>query len=133
MKRFDGLRPEHRDINVTSLIDVIFMLVVFFMIGSRFEKPVLGITLPAAASGEYTGEHPVTVSLDREGKIYMEGEETDAAALKAALVLRRSENPELRAALECDGAAAFRQVTELLDILKSVGVRNVAIRHELPR
>jgi biopolymer transport protein ExbD len=133
MKRFDGPKTAHRDINVTSLIDVIFMLVVFFMIGSRFEKPALGITLPTAASGEYTADHPLIVSLDAGGKLYLEGEETDAAGLRAALVLRRNENPELKAALECDGAAAFRQVTEILDILKSAGVRNVAIRHELPR
>jgi biopolymer transport protein ExbD len=116
-----------------SLIDVIFMLVVFFMIGSRFEKPALGITLPAASSGEYTGEHPVTVSLDAGGRVYVEGEETGAAGLRAAILLRREGNPELKAALECDGEAAFRQVTEVLDILKSAGVRDVAIRHELPR
>jgi biopolymer transport protein ExbD len=133
MKRFNGPKPGRRDINVTSLIDVIFMLVVFFMIGSRFEKPVLGISLPTAVSGEYTGEYPVTVSLDAEGRVYVEGEETGAGGLKAALAPRLGENPELRAALECDGATAFRQVTEILDILKSVGVRNVAIRHEFPR
>ncbi|MDR1899144.1 MAG: biopolymer transporter ExbD [Treponema sp.] len=133
MKRFDGPGPVRREINVTSLIDVIFMLVVFFMIGSRFEKPALGITLPTAASGEYTADRPLTVAVDAEGRVYVEGEETGAGDLAAAIVRRRGETGELRAALECDGAVAFRRVTEVLDILKAAGVRNVAIRHEFPR
>ncbi|MDR1618088.1 MAG: biopolymer transporter ExbD [Treponema sp.] len=131
MKHFNGPARERRDINITSLIDVIFMLVVFFMIGSRFEKPVLGITLPAASSGEYMGKQPVIVSLDAEGRVYVDGEET--GDLYTALVRLRGENSEFRAALECDGAVPFQRVTEIIDVLKSAGVYNVAIRHDLPR
>jgi biopolymer transport protein ExbD len=131
MKRFNGPVRERRDINVTSLIDVIFMLVVFFMIGSRFEKPVLGITLPAASSGEYMGKQPVIVSLDAEGRVYVDGEET--GALYTTLLRLRGGNSEFRAALECDGAVPFQRVTEIIDVLKSAGVYNVAIRHDLPR
>jgi biopolymer transport protein ExbD len=133
VKRFGSPARERRDINITSLIDVIFMLVVFFMIGSRFEKPVLGITLPAASSGEYTGKLPVIVSLDAEGRIYVDGEETGGGGLYAALLRLRGEDGEFRAALECDGAVPFGKVTEIIDILKSAGVYNVAIRHDLPR
>jgi biopolymer transport protein ExbD len=133
MKQFRSPARERRDINITSLIDVIFMLVVFFMIGSRFEKPVLGITLPAASSGEYMGKQPVIVSLDAGGRIYVDGEETGAGGLHGALVRLRGGNGEFRAALECDGAVPFQRVTEVIDILKSAGVYNVAIRHDLPR
>ncbi|MDR2159962.1 MAG: biopolymer transporter ExbD [Treponema sp.] len=133
MKRFTGPAPARRDINITSLIDVIFMLVVFFMIGSRFEKPVLGITLPTASSGEYTGERPVIVSLDAEGRIYVEGEAVAAGDLEGVLVRLRGGNGEFRAALECDGAVPFQKVTGVIDILKSAGVYHVAIRHNLPR
>jgi biopolymer transport protein ExbD len=133
MKHFTGPAQKRRDINITSLIDVIFMLVVFFMIGSRFEKPVLGITLPTATTGEYTGEHPLLISLDAEGRIYVDGEETGLGGLEAVLVRRRGGSGDFRAALECDGGVPFQKLTEVIDILKSAGVSNVAIRHDLPR
>jgi biopolymer transport protein ExbD len=132
MRRFAGPARERRDINVTSLIVVIFMLVVFFMIGSRFEKPALGITLPEASSGEYTGDRPVAVSLDAAGRIYVDGEETAAGDLREVLLRRRGRS-EFRAALECDGAVPFQRVTGVIDILKSAGVYHVAIRHDPPR
>ncbi|MDR2245533.1 MAG: biopolymer transporter ExbD [Treponema sp.] len=133
MKTF-GPGPSRRtEINITSLIDVIFMLVIFFMIGSTFEKPALAVSLPTASSGEATRRQMLTVSLDAGGLLYLEGERIGEEALKQRLTAYSREEPDLRVALDCDGRLAFQRVTEIMDVLTTAGVRNVAIRHELPR
>ncbi|MDR0630101.1 MAG: biopolymer transporter ExbD [Treponema sp.] len=120
-------------IHITSLIDVIFMLVIFFMIGSTFEKPALAVSLPKASSGEVMRQQMRTVSLDREGVLYLAGERIEEEALKQRLRAYTQEEPDMQIALDCDGALAFQRVTEIMDLLTAVGVRHVAIRHEFPR
>jgi biopolymer transport protein ExbD len=133
MKTFRLGVSRRTEINITSLIDVIFMLVIFFMIGSTFEKPALAVSLPIASSGEVARRQTHTVSLDAEGSLYLDGERIGEETLEQTLAAYCREEPDLRAALDCDGRLAFRRVTEILDILAAAGVRNVAIRHELPR
>jgi biopolymer transport protein ExbD len=133
MRTFGPPAPRRTEINITSLIDVIFMLVIFFMIGSTFEKPALAVSLPTAASGEFVRRQMLTVSLDAGGLLYLEGERIGEDALKQKLAAYSGEEPDLRIALDCDGRLAFQRVTEIMDILTVAGVRNVAIRHELPR
>ena len=133
MKMFGTDVSRHTEINITSLIDVIFMLVVFFMIGSTFEKPALAVSLPTASSGEAVRQAMFTVSLAGAGALYLEGEPVEEAGLERRLRGESLANPELRLALDCDGRLAFQRVTEIMDILNRAGVRNVAIHHELPR
>jgi biopolymer transport protein ExbD len=133
MKNFGKGLTRHTEINITSLIDVTFMLVIFFMIGSSFEKPALTVSLPSAASGEFVQRRLLTVTLDAEGLLYLEGERIGEEALGQRLAAYSRENPDFRIALDCDGRLAFQRVTEIIDILNASGVRNVAIRHELPR
>ncbi|MDR1909318.1 MAG: biopolymer transporter ExbD [Spirochaetaceae bacterium] len=126
MKNFGGERSPQSDINITSLIDVIFMLVVFFMLGASFEKPAISLELPRAASGERTEKMILTVSVDSGGRIYVDGSEAGHEELAARLA---AGGPET-VALECDGRAAFSAVIAVVDTIKAAGVRNVALRHE---
>jgi biopolymer transport protein ExbD len=133
MKTFGADTGRRTEINITSLIDVIFMLVIFFMIGSTFEKPALAVSLPTASSGEMARQTMLTVSLDGTGALYLEGDPIGEAALEQRLRAEALGNPELRLALDCDGGLVFQRVTEIMDILSKSGVKNVAIRHEFPR
>jgi biopolymer transport protein ExbD len=133
MKTFGQGGSRHTEINITSLIDVIFMLVIFFMIGTTFEKPTLAVSLPIAASGEVVRQETYTVSLDADGLLYLEGDRIGDDVLKQRLADYRREKPDLRVALNSDGRLAFQRVIEIMDILTVAGVRNVAILHEFPR
>jgi biopolymer transport protein ExbD len=133
MKTFKRGASRHTEINITSLIDVSFMLVIFFMIGSTFEKPALSVSLPSASSGEAVRRQLLTVTLDSDGLLYLDGERIGKESLGTTLLAYSRENPELRVALDCDGQLAFQKVVEVMDILTASEVRNVAIRHELPR
>jgi biopolymer transport protein ExbD len=133
MKNFSGKKMRRTEMNITSLIDVIFLLLIFFMIGASFDKPALAIALPTASSGESLEKKPVNVAIDAQGIIYLEGEAVDTETLLGAIRTYRAGNPDLTVALDCDGQLVFQRVTEVMDILKSAGVQHVAIRHDLPR
>jgi biopolymer transport protein ExbD len=128
VKNFDPGRPPQTEINISSLIDVIFMLVVFFMLGATFAKPALTLTLPRASSRDTPEKPLLTVSVDSRGRIFFEGAELDHAALLSRL---SALGPELgTVALECDSAAAFGSAVAVMDTIKTAGARSVAIRHD---
>lgn len=118
---------------MTSLIDVVFILLIFFMIASRFEKPAIKVDLPNASSGETIDREVLAVTIDAESRVYLEGKPVDPAAFKARIAPRLAQNPELTAALYCDGEVPFQAVVEVMDRLKSAGVRHAAIRHDRQR
>ncbi|GHV96169.1 biopolymer transporter ExbD [Spirochaetia bacterium] len=130
MRNFGGKKNSHTEINITSLIDVIFMLVIFFMIGASFEKPAIALTLPNAASGTMQDRIFVTISVDAEGRVYFDSEEIEKAELAARFAAFNQELRNVTVALECDGGVVFDNVVSVMDIIKLAGVRNVAIRHE---
>jgi biopolymer transport protein ExbD len=130
MRNFYGKKPTHTEINITSLIDVIFMLVIFFMIGASFEKPAIALTLPRAASGTAQDRIFVTVSVDAEGRVYFDRDEIEKAELAARFTEYGTNLRNVTVALECDGRTVFDNVVAVMDTIKLAGVRNVAIRHE---
>jgi biopolymer transport protein ExbD len=130
MKNFGRGKTGDMEINITSLIDVIFMLVIFFMIGASFEKPAITLSLPTASSGKIPDMVILTVSVDSAGRIYFDGQETSRESLSARLAAYGPELQNMTVAMECDGAAAFSSVVDLMDTIKIAGVHNVAIRHD---
>ncbi|MDR3122513.1 MAG: biopolymer transporter ExbD [Treponema sp.] len=129
MKDFIGRKPSRAAVNITSLIDVIFMLVVFFMLGASFEKPAIVLTLPRASSTEIPEKLLLTVSVDAGGTLRLEGVEEDRPSLYARLAAYGRRTGELNVALECDGSVDFAIVAAVMDTIKKAGARNVAIRH----
>jgi biopolymer transport protein ExbD len=128
MKTFEGEGAPRTEINITTLIDVIFMLVVFFMLGAHFEKPAVTLTLPRASSRELPENSLLTVMVDSRGRIYFEGAEVDHGGLLSRLSAYRLESKTV--ALECDAGADFGSAVAVMDIIKTAGARNVAIRHD---
>jgi biopolymer transport protein ExbD len=125
-KKFIHEKNVEADINITSLIDVIFMLVVFFMIGASFEKPAIGLSLPKAQAGELSEKSLVVVSVDSGGTVYVDGKQTAVDALPELI----ASGGAAAVALECDGAVPFDTVVLVLDGVKKGGAQNVAIRHD---
>jgi biopolymer transport protein ExbD len=129
MKDFIGRKESRTNINITSLIDVIFMMVVFFMLGASFENPAILLALPRASSSDSPERDLLTVSVDAGGTIYFDGGEQDHASLYERLAAYGRGAGELNVALECDGRLEFERVVAVMDTIKKAGVRNVAIRH----
>jgi biopolymer transport protein ExbD len=129
MKQFAAAK-RHADINITSLIDVIFMLVIFFMIGASFDKPAIALTLPKASSAAMQDRIFIVISIDAAGDLYLDGVQTQSDSLASHFASYGRELSGITVAMECDGGVPFETVVAVMDIVKNAGVRNVAIRTE---
>lgn len=115
---FDFDFDEDPGIDLTPLIDVVFMLLIFFVLTTTFSKPVLDIVLPVSEeAAELEQRHTeLLISITAEGKIFHADTELDRAALTALLDSRDS--TELLN-LFVDEKAPFEAFVAVIDIAKN--------------
>ncbi len=113
-------------INITSLIDVIFLLLIFFLVTSTFsEQPGLKIELPRAASSEPREVENLILSVTREGNLHLNQQPVERGDLSGLLAAaaRKQDDPTL--ILKADREVSYGLVVELMDISHQAGLKKI--------
>lgn len=110
------------DIDITPLIDVLFMLIIFFVLTASFVQGRIEVDLPAGGAG-YEYAEAVTLSVGKSGRISWNGEEIQRADL--ARLARGAKGQEITVAGDRD--AAYGDVAAVLEILRKEGVGSAGL------
>jgi biopolymer transport protein ExbD len=114
-------------INVTPLVDVVLVLLIVLMVAATsLAAKSLSLDLPRAATGEVT-DAPLAISLDQQGRLFLDGVELDLQTLQKRTRAARAKNPEVRAVIAADGSARHQSVVSILDTLRKEGVFRFAL------
>jgi biopolymer transport protein ExbD len=121
-------------INVTPLVDVMLVLLVVFMVAAPLMATGMHVNLPKAATRPIEAKQvPVVVSVDQEGKVYVDRDpvalETLAAAVKRRLDGRKADAPVL---VKGDKGVPYGRVLEVVAAIGAGGVGKVALLTEPP-
>lgn len=126
-------RARKPSINITPLIDVMFLLLIFFMVSSTFRDYFgIDVTLPKAAhaQGQTADVHRIVV--DRQGQIFLGSEEPlSRVELRQKLEVLIAADEEAVFILEADANANFGAVIGAIDIAKQVGSERLIIPTDL--
>ncbi|MGL4524168.1 MAG: ExbD/TolR family protein [Spirochaetia bacterium] len=131
MKQFKPPTNTHTEINITPLIDIIFILLVFFMVSASFIKPSIKIKLPVAASTEKNKNDKMSVYLDKDLSLFLNKDLLAIDQMQQKIADEVAQNPDLVVMFFCDQSVVFKNVVKVIDALKLAGVKNVAISHAL--
>ncbi|CAK7005965.1 MAG: hypothetical protein DELT_00237 [Desulfovibrio sp.] len=114
---FDFDLTQDVDIDLTPLIDVVFMLLIFFIMTTTFSKPVLDIILPVSETAEQPAERlpELIITVTAEGKVFHNETELDKDALTALLDSREKDMLNLF----IDEKAPFNAFVSIVDIAKT--------------
>ena len=120
--------PRKARIEIIPMIDTVFFLLVFFMMASLAMTVPGGIpvNLPKAAKAE-AARAPVSISVARDGAVYLEREPIEPAGLTARLQARARTEPELAVVIEADAEVRHGRVVDVLDAVRLAGVGKLAI------
>jgi biopolymer transport protein ExbD len=125
-----NLKPrkhEEPEINVVSLIDVVLLLVVFFMLSSRFtDEGRLRVHLPQASAipAQKPAGEPLVVTVTQQGTYRVNEHElinSSPETLRAALIKEAGSDRSMRVTLRADGRATHQSVVTAMDILGRLG------------
>ncbi len=128
------LRPRRRsraglnaDINVTSLVDVAFVLLIIFMIAAPMMQGGVEVRLPRAEARPLESREGMVISVDRRGRVWVEGTAfsyTDFRASFRAMVARRDPSGVY---LQADRGAPYGDVVRVLAVIRAAGIQNVGL------
>ncbi len=126
--QFTTGRPRRVSLDMTPLIDVVLMLVIFFMLTTTFVlAPGIKVDLPKGLSVQHTRETDKVVIIMKDGAVYYQDERVDLATLEAALQQAQQKQPGLRVVIKADKNALHGRVVEVMDMAKSMGIARLAI------
>lgn len=115
-------------INVTSLIDVVFLLLLFFVVTSTFlERPGIDLSLPEAGTAEVAAREDVTVRLAADGSLFVGEEQVPPEGLEAAIRSRLQEGGTDRVVLEADESATHGRVVAAMDAARDAGAAALVV------
>jgi biopolymer transport protein ExbD len=127
-------KREEPKVELTPMIDVVFLLLIFFMISTTFiETTGISIKLPESSSERVTRDpEEIKVHLSREGEIFLREERISPEDLQARLRGYQEKAPAMTFLLMADENARHGRVVQLMDMAREAGFGRLAIATEPP-
>jgi biopolymer transport protein ExbD len=125
-------RNKSFELNVTSLIDVLFLMLIFFMLTSTFKRAgELELNLPESTTAQPAGpgDSPESASLvlTEKGTLMLDGAPVTFDALPARLRAVREQRPDAQIMIDAETGVPHGQVVRLLDAVRTAGFHGVGI------
>ena len=121
-------RSLHSDINVTPMVDLFLVLLLVFIMTASNLLPTVPLDLPKTdAESETLQQDPVTVSIQVDGLIFLNGEPIDLDALPDALAANADKGFEEAIYLQGDGKADYEAVVRVMSRINKAGYQNLRL------
>ena len=121
-------------INISSLLDVMFILIIFFLATATFteEERDIQVNLPQSAAAQSSTQAPkmIVINVREDGTYHVANQTMDIAALKNTLIEAVSSNPDQKVMVRGDRNALHGNVANAISVCKQVGIHKTNIGYE---
>lgn len=126
--RLTTRRPKNDDERILPLVNVVFLLLIFFMIAGRLAaSDPFATTPPRSASAGAPEPGALVVLVGADGRLALDGTVMEAAALEAAVAARLAAEAGVRVQLKADGGAEATAVVAVMERLRTAGVERLSL------
>ena len=124
MKLRNYRETKQPDLNIIPMIDIMFFLLVFFMLSTMYmvEQKTIPVNLPQATSATIDNKTNFTVTLKDDGSIYLEDQQTDIQTLLMQATKEQKNNPSFAIIIRADKDINYDKVVSFIDTLKKAGI-----------
>ena len=134
MRRRRSKRQDEEEINLTPMLDVVFILLIFFIVTASFVKESgIDINRPAAATAVRKERGNILVAITPSGQIWIDRRQVDVRAVRANIERLHAENPQGAVVIQADRESKNGLLVEVMDAAKLAGVENISIAAEIVR
>ncbi len=129
MRRRSRARAQaDQEINLTPMIDMVFILLIFFLVASSFVKEAgIEVTRPVAQTAEIQGRGTIRIALSENGEVWMDRRPVDVRAVRANVERMLAESPEASVVVLSDAAAQTGLLIQVMDQVRLAGVDDIAV------
>ena len=116
------------ELNMTPMIDCVFLLLIFFMVTTVFKQPYsIRVTLPEAHESQIVEEKKVVASIAADGRMEINRHPVDLANLEAVLRREKENTRSLTLVVRTDKETKHRHVLDLFEVAKRVGIEKIPL------
>ncbi len=119
---------EESEVNLTPMIDVVFIMLIFFIVTASFVKESgIDINRPDAATAERKEKGNILVAISAEGQIWIDRRQVDPRALRANIERMHAENPHGAVIIQADRESKNKLLVQVMDAARLAGVKSISI------
>ncbi|MCW8885344.1 MAG: biopolymer transporter ExbD [Motiliproteus sp.] len=116
------------NLNMTPLIDMVFILLIFFVVTSSFVKESgVEVDRPSAQSAVKQQNMAIMISITAKGDIWIDQQNTPLSAVRSMILRLHADTPEGGIVISADKSAPSGRLVEVLDQIRLAGISNIAI------
>lgn len=121
------------EINMAPLIDMVFILLIFFLVTTSFVKETgIDVNRPTAATAVSQSKATILIGIDAADRIFMDHREIDLRAVRANVERALAENPEGAVVVVADRASTSGTTIAVMDGCRMAGAQQVSLAAKLP-
>ena len=119
---------EAEEINMTPMLDVVFIMLIFFIVTASFVKEAgIDVNRPEAATAVKKERANILVAISDQGEIWINKRQIDVRAVQANIERLKAENPQGSVVIQADKKATTETLIKVMDASRAAGVFDVSI------
>ncbi len=123
--------PKKATIDLTPMVDIVFLLIIFFMTSSTLvKKSAIKIDLPKASSGSSEKEQPLTLLISKDSKIHFDNQEIQEENLQDFLKNKISNPQNETITIKGDKQVPYEKIIKVMGIVKNIGIKSILLSTE---
>ncbi len=128
MRRKYTTENEESTIDMTPMLDIVFIMLIFFLVTTSFVKESgISVTPPGAQTAVKQERGNLLVAIDKNGSIWIDRRNVDLGAVRANIERLRAEYPEGTVVIQADENSNTGMFVKVMDQVRLAGVENIAI------
>ena len=131
MRRKHGtiaVEEEENEINLTPMLDVVFIMLIFFIVTATFIKEAgIQVDRPDATTAESQDDAAILIAISPNDEIWIDRKERDPRGIRSVIERLHAENPKGSIVIQADEGSTHETLVIVMEAAKAAGVTNVAI------
>jgi biopolymer transport protein ExbD len=126
--QFGAQRPTGRLISLTPLIDVVFILLVFFMLASSFlDWRAVDLSVSSGVGAATSAQRAILIGLRSDGSVTIGSEPVAKQTLQSVMTEKLADNREQRVVIQSDPGVPLQRAVDTLDLVRAIGATDVSL------
>ena len=127
-KRILGSEEEDNEINLTPMLDVVFIMLIFFIVTASFIKEAgIQVERPDTTTADKQEDAAILIAISSNDEIWIDRKETDPRAVRGMIERLHAENPKGSIVIQADEESTNEMLVIVMQAAKQAGVANIAI------
>lgn len=123
-----GVEEEENEINLTPMLDVVFIMLIFFIVTATFIKEAgIQVERPDAITADTQDDASILIAISAADEIWIDRQKRDPRAIRGIIERLHAENPKGSIVIQADEESTHETLVIVMEAAKGAGVTNVAI------